>query len=239
MYTSAISALLVAAYASLAAAETIVIEGGNDYFQPSSVNASVGDVLEFHFLPNNHSVVMGNFSSPCEPASTGGFYSGFLPSSKGENVSVSGRIRLPEVSLTQLSQPQVFRVTINDTDPFVFYCSQNASSHNHCKSGMYGFVNQQNQTVIDTYSAAANDSSINISPDSGVFGGTLATASNSTSSSNTTVTTGTPTATQSVSSTGARSGSTSTSTSEPPTDNSGAGVKASGLFAIAMALILV
>lgn len=145
---------------------------------------------------------------------------------------------MPEITLTQVSQPEVFRVTINDTDPFVFYCSQNASSHNHCKTGMYGFVNQQNQTVIDTYSAAANDSSINISPDSEVYGGVLAAASNSTSS-NTTVTTGTPTATQSVSSTGTSSGSTSTSSSETPTDNSGVGVKASGLFAIAMALILV
>lgn len=91
MHISALSALAVAAYARLAAAETIIIESGNTYFQPSNVNASVGDVLEFHFLPNNHSVVMGDFSSPCEPASTGGFYSGFLPSSKGENVSVSGR----------------------------------------------------------------------------------------------------------------------------------------------------
>ncbi|KAJ4425086.1 hypothetical protein N0V82_000140 [Gnomoniopsis sp. IMI 355080] len=125
---------------------------------------------------------------------------------------------------------QVFRVTVNDTDPFVYYCSQNASSHNHCKAGMYGFVNQPDQGVIDTYSTAANDSSINISPDTEAFGGTFAANSNTTAA-NSTVTTATATVTQSV-------GSSSTSTGLPE-DNSGAGVKASGLFAIAMALILV
>lgn len=72
--------------ARLATAETIVIEAGNLYFQPQNVNASVGDVLEFHFLPNNHSVVMGDLLDPCQPAPLGGFYSGFLPVSSGENV---------------------------------------------------------------------------------------------------------------------------------------------------------
>lgn len=228
-------ASLVAVWsARLTAAETIVIEGGNTYFKPSSVNASIGDVLEFHFLPNNHSVVMGDLSSACQPASTGGFYSGFLPASSGENVSAFKGDNASDVT-DAVSQPQVFRVTINDTDPFVYYCSQNASSHNHCKSGMFGFVNQPDQGAIDTYSAAAKDSSINISPDTDAFGGTFSTGSNTTATAtaNTTVTTSTPTATQSV-------GSSSTATASGlPKDNSGSGVKASGLFAIAMALILV
>lgn len=93
MYLSTVASLLAVGLARLTAAETIVIEGGNTYFQPSSVNASVGDILEFHFLPNNHSVVMGDWSSPCQPASTGGFYSGFLPADSGQNVSVFKGVR--------------------------------------------------------------------------------------------------------------------------------------------------
>lgn len=122
-------------------------------------------------------------------------------------------------------------MTINDTDPFVFYCSQNASSHNHCKAGMFGFVNQADQGTIDTYSAAAKDSSINISPDTEAYGGTFATVSNSTAAANTTGATSTSSPTQESSSSSTNTGS--------PVNNSGAGVKASGLLAIAMALILV
>lgn len=90
MYSSIILSSTLALWtASLAMAETIVIEAGNLYFKPQNVNASVGDVLEFHFLPNNHSVVMGGMLDPCQPATLGGFYSGFLPVSSGESVSVS------------------------------------------------------------------------------------------------------------------------------------------------------
>lgn len=81
------SIFLVPILAGLLRAETIVIEAGNLYFKPMNVNASVGDVLEFHFLPNNHSVVMGDINDPCKPAASGGFYSGFLPVEDGEAVS--------------------------------------------------------------------------------------------------------------------------------------------------------
>jgi plastocyanin len=58
-------------------------------FDPDSVTASAGDVLEFHFQPQNHSVAMGEFDSingPCVPSNTGGFFSGYMPTSSGENV---------------------------------------------------------------------------------------------------------------------------------------------------------
>ncbi|PSR77107.1 hypothetical protein BD289DRAFT_347284, partial [Coniella lustricola] len=164
--------------ARLAAAATIVINAGDVYFDPPSVNASVGDILEFHFLPHNHSVVMGDLTSPCQPATSGGFYSGFLTALDGENA-------------------QVFQVTVNDTNPMVYYCSQNASNHNHCQDGMVGFVNQPDATIMAAYNASATNSSINISPDGGVFGGVLLAnpSANSTSSNATSTTTSTTTAT--------------------------------------------
>lgn len=88
MHLGNVYGLLAAALSvKLTAAETIVIEAGDVYFSPAYVNASAGDILEFHFLPHNHSVVMGDLDNPCQPATTGGFYSGFLPAMDGENVS--------------------------------------------------------------------------------------------------------------------------------------------------------
>lgn len=72
----------------LAAARIIAIHATDDGF--SIVNggsdAVAGDILEFHFLSQNHSVVMGDPSTPCHPVTSGGFFSGFLPTTLGENV---------------------------------------------------------------------------------------------------------------------------------------------------------
>jgi plastocyanin len=74
-------------------ATTIPIKVGNGQltFDPSSTTAQVGDVLEFHFFPRNHSVVQGSFDQACNPLS-GGFFSGFgfpvnTTSGLAENVS--------------------------------------------------------------------------------------------------------------------------------------------------------
>lgn len=55
-------------------------------FDPPIVSASPGDVLEFHFLKGNHSVALGDWDAPCNPAKSGGFFSGFQPVADGENV---------------------------------------------------------------------------------------------------------------------------------------------------------
>jgi plastocyanin len=82
------SILLAAmASASVSYAATATIKASGLVFQPASATAAVGDVIEFHFLPSNHSAVMSDFSSPCKPAGSGkGFSSGFWPSQSGENV---------------------------------------------------------------------------------------------------------------------------------------------------------
>lgn len=54
---------------------------------PNITNAVRDDILEFHFLALNHSVVAGDLNGKaCTPAKDGGFYSGFYPVSDGENV---------------------------------------------------------------------------------------------------------------------------------------------------------
>lgn len=82
------SAFVAASFAARATAATTKINVGQSglSFSPNSVTASMGDTLEFHFFPQNHSVVMGDFNNACQPASSGGFYSGFMPTSSGEAV---------------------------------------------------------------------------------------------------------------------------------------------------------
>ncbi|KAK4445400.1 hypothetical protein QBC34DRAFT_472212 [Podospora aff. communis PSN243] len=122
-------------------------------FVPKTVQASVGDILVFHFEVNNHSVVMGDWSCPCAPvAAPAGFFSGFQPVPEGQKES-----------------PNVFRVQINDTKPLVFYCSQNEGAH--CKQGMAGAVNAP-QDQLDKYICNATKITSAKSPP-GIFGGIL------------------------------------------------------------------
>ncbi|EGO59997.1 hypothetical protein NEUTE1DRAFT_40103 [Neurospora tetrasperma FGSC 2508] len=103
-------------------AETIVIKADGLVFGPEIITANKGDILEFHFLPSNNSVVKGSFDHPCEPATADTeerFFSGFLPAKSNEE------------------NPSIFRVTIGSTAPFPFYCSTPA----HCSKGMIGIVN--------------------------------------------------------------------------------------------------
>lgn len=142
--------LLFLACCYLASAKTIPIKAVGLAFDPELVSAAVGDILEFHFFPINHSVVMGDFNSPCVPVKTGGFFSGFLYVASGES-------------------PDIFRVTVNNTDPMVYYCSQNL--HQHCTNGMVGVVNTDNAT-LQMYKAGARGIETAVSP-AQVFGGDL------------------------------------------------------------------
>ena len=91
MRGTALASAAIAALASHASAKTITVDvspNGKFAFQPNNIKASVGDVLSFNFHPVNHSVVMGDFSNPCAPAKTGGFFSGFMPVSSGVGVRI-------------------------------------------------------------------------------------------------------------------------------------------------------
>lgn len=76
-------------------AKTVIIRTTADapFFDPTNTTADVGDILEFHFKAHNRSIVMGDYDKPCQPASTGGFYSGFFveADTTTENVRSSHR----------------------------------------------------------------------------------------------------------------------------------------------------
>ncbi|KAM7218534.1 Cupredoxin [Rhypophila decipiens] len=154
---------------SSASAATIKIDVGKSglTFSPDSVTAKTGDVLEYHFHgPVPHSVAQSDFSSPCNPSKTGGFYSGMIRTSgNGEN-------------------SDVFRVTVNSTSPIFFYCGVPG----HCEGGMAGVVNPSSSgsETLDAYKNAAQNANT-VAP-ANVFGGVLGPADDSSSSSTTTTT---------------------------------------------------
>jgi plastocyanin len=93
------------------------------HFEPENLVAEVGDIIEFHFLPKNHTVVQSSFDKPCEP----------LESSNG----VFSRFNF---ATAQGEAPDVFTFTVKSKEPFWYYCSQTVG--NHCQSGMSGVINQ-------------------------------------------------------------------------------------------------
>ncbi|KAI9167082.1 Extracellular serine-rich protein [Paramyrothecium foliicola] len=144
-----------AALACLANAETIRVTATSDNkFDPDTVDAREGDVLEFHFEPRNHSVVAGDYRYPCSPLELGtGFYSGFI-------------------STDDDKADRVFRVTINDTEPVVFYSSQG----DECSKGMVGIVNQSSDRNLTDYRDRASELSRAVTPGRDTYGGVLADA---------------------------------------------------------------
>ncbi|KAL7897531.1 Cupredoxin [Trichoderma sp. SZMC 28014] len=169
------STLAVTAFSAVASAKTIRIDVGQSglTFSPNDITAAVGDILEFHYYPKNHSVVAADFASPCKPKAEGGFYSGFFPTTSSENSNV-------------------FQVEVNNTTPIWFYCSQ--STGNHCGAGMVGAVNANANKTLAEFKAAAEKITTNESPKSGVFGGKVL-AATSTSSGTASATSGKPSAT--------------------------------------------
>jgi plastocyanin len=108
-------------FAALTAAKNIDIKVSDDSnaltFAPSTSTADTGDTVTFHFYPKNHNVIQGTFDSPCQPAD-GGFFSGNIPSDKGENGTT-------------------FTITVEDSDPIWYFCSEG----NDCPGGMVGVIN--------------------------------------------------------------------------------------------------
>jgi plastocyanin len=131
---------------------TVAVGRGGLHFEPDNVVAEIGEIVEFHYLPKNHSVAQSSFDKPCVPLDTGAIFSGFQPTTDGQSKNV-------------------FQVEIKTKAPLWFYCSQPVGQH--CKNGMNMAVNQvfnSNKTLRE-YRAAAALTGDPISP--AVIGGGL------------------------------------------------------------------
>ncbi|KAF8583202.1 hypothetical protein K439DRAFT_1653549 [Ramaria rubella] len=94
-------------------------------FDPPTIVAELGDIVQFQFNPKNHSVTQSPFNNPCTNLATAtngsmiGFDSGFMPVAAGAAVA------------------PVFNVTVNVTTPIWGYCRQTG----HCFQGMVFGIN--------------------------------------------------------------------------------------------------
>jgi plastocyanin len=100
-------------------------------FEPDNISAAIGDIIEFHFLPKNHSVVQSSFSNPCQPLS---------PSPSPNTNTSTGIFSGFNFATTEGEAENTFSFVVKDTKPFWYYCSQTVG--NHCQMGMSGVINQ-------------------------------------------------------------------------------------------------
>lgn len=113
-----------------------------------------------HF--QNHTVTQSSFKDPCHPLSSGGFFSGFVPTMD----SPSGT---------------TFTITVTDTKPIWFYCSQTKGAH--CQAGMVGAINAPaTGNTLDAFILLASTASNSTFPSGGPSGGELSSGSSSSAS---------------------------------------------------------
>ncbi|KAG4434165.1 hypothetical protein IFR05_010357 [Cadophora sp. M221] len=222
--TFALSALSIGSALAQAGVTVHVVRvgsmNGSLAYYPNNIKAEVGDMVQFQFAPNNHTVTQSTFDAPCQPIAANsnvtGIYSGFMP-----------------VSASSTTTP-TYTIMVKAKTPMWLYCSQGK----HCQNGMTMVINENtaaNATrSLSEYQALAAKSTVNL-PGTAVTGG----------SSNTT--TGTGSESGSGTGTGTSPSGTASGTSAPQATSSGSAahhVRAGdamglgGLFAVALALFL-
>ncbi|KAH7419368.1 Cupredoxin [Cadophora sp. MPI-SDFR-AT-0126] len=193
---------------------------GSLAYYPNNIKAAVGDMVQFQFAPNNHTVTQSTFDAPCQPIAANsnvtGIYSGFMP-----------------VSASSTTTP-TYTIMIKNTTPMWLYCSQGK----HCQNGMTMVINENSTSpkTLSAYQALAAKATVNL-PGTAVSGG----------SSNSSTGTGSGSGSGSGSGTETGTGTSASGTSAPQATSSGSAahhVRAGdamglgGLFAVAIALFL-
>jgi len=131
---TAASALLAASTAvSAASFDVLVGQAGALTYEPSSVIAKAGDIINFKFLSKNHTVTQSTFTSPCVPKPEG-VKSGFQAIPAGATGSATWSITVN-----------------NDTAPLWFFCGQGP----HCKAGMVFAINPNAEKTFEAFKASA------------------------------------------------------------------------------------
>jgi plastocyanin len=126
---------------------TVVAGLSGLHFDPDNVVAQIGDIVEWIYLPKNHSVAQSSFAQPCKPlAGNAGFFSGF------------------NFATTEGLATDVFQFTVVDNEPVWYYCAQ--TDGNHCQMGMAGVINQNfnSPNTLANYIEVAAGTGVSIIP---------------------------------------------------------------------------
>ncbi|KIW00758.1 uncharacterized protein PV09_07739 [Verruconis gallopava] len=159
-FTKSIVAASACISAAFAATHQIQVgTNGQRVFDPPTVNAAVGDTVQFIWVAGNHTVTSGGGSSSAACQPSGKFNSGFLIGTAGKTTG----------------QP-TFSLTVKDTNPITFYCAQN--QNDHCQASMVGAINpstdDNNPNSLVQLQRAASQTKIS-GVAQGVTGGTVGT----------------------------------------------------------------
>ncbi|KAF5319940.1 hypothetical protein D9611_011032 [Ephemerocybe angulata] len=133
--TSIVAAFLMTGVSTVLGATFTVTVGNNAslLYEPSSVMAKAGDVIEFEFTSKNHTVTQSTFDKPCV-AKADGVNSGF-------QLVPAGTTIFPKWSIT----------VQNDTAPLWFFCAQAP----HCSKGMVFAINPTAEKTFDMFHTTA------------------------------------------------------------------------------------
>lgn len=129
-------------------------------YTPSSVNASVGDIVQFNFESKNHTVTQSSFAAPCIK-SVGGFDSGFMP-----NIN------------NTVSPAPMLQFQVTTSTPIWMFCAQTG----HCGEGMVFSINPtaaKSQAAFEAAAKAQNGTSTGTAAGAGAAAAAAASASGS------------------------------------------------------------
>jgi len=115
---------------------TVVVGGDAGLiYTPEYISAAVGDIVEFHFMKQNHSVTQSTFAKPCV-RKPDGIDSGLMPNPNN----------------TVVPAP-VFKYTVDTTEPTWWYCKQRTGTH--CGKGMTFAINPTAEKSFDQFKSMA------------------------------------------------------------------------------------
>lgn len=110
----------------------VVVGGPQVTFNPNSVTAAVGDIVQFQFSNGNHTATQSSLEAPCTPLG-GGINSGHIPFAAGQ------------------TDVGTFSMVVSNTDPIFMFCSTGP----HCQLGQVMIINPTGaQQVLDFVKAA-------------------------------------------------------------------------------------
>jgi len=114
-----------------------VVVGGDAglVYTPEFIQAAVGDIVEFHFLKQNHSVTQSTFAKPCV-RKPDGMDSGLMPN--------------PNNTVTPAP---VWKYTVDTTEATWWYCKQRTGTH--CGKGMTFAINPTQEKSFEQFKSMA------------------------------------------------------------------------------------
>jgi len=105
-------------------------------YDPSYINANLGDTISFKFHPKNHTVTQSSFEDPCTPL-YGGTDTGFMPVALG-----TADDDLPTRAFI-----------VENMEPIWIHCRQAANTaDSHCGQGMVFAVNPGSEGSKNSFS---------------------------------------------------------------------------------------